>query len=197
MKGGINMKKENKNIFGKIATGLLAIVIVGGIGMYAVPNEVEVLSEPVMIPGETIYEEVLVDNGNLELVLDHIYDDNGDMNYLLDDLDDDEVEQIVDRIVFVNEAKTLAANYIKSEIADLLDKEEVGEIKLDEDDIKRIRIDSDDDEMEIEDIDFEDKDAHVLINATFKQDDASYKVSFDVEIKENEVDDVEMKVSKK
>jgi len=54
----------------------------------------------VEVPVEVI-KEVQVDNGNMDLVLDHIYDNDGNIEYLLDDLDDDEIGLIVDRIILL------------------------------------------------------------------------------------------------
>lgn len=192
------MSESNKSVFwSRVSAALLSVVVVGGAISYAVPNEVEVeVPINVSIPGEVVEREVPVDNGNLGLVLDHIYDNDGDVNYLLDDLDDDEVEQVVGRVVFVNEAKALAANYVEAEMSDELDKVEVSNgvtnITLDEDDIERIRVDSDADEIVIDDIDFDDSDTNLLVNATFEQDDVDYKATFDVKIKDGLVDDMEL-----
>lgn len=146
--------------------------------------------------------EIEVDNGNLDLVLDHIYDNDGSVEYLLDDLDDDEVDQIVDRVVFINGIKTLAATEVDNEIADLLDKEEFTyfdeetqtrvTVKFDEDDIERIRVQDDDDELEVIDVDFKDKDADVEVEVHFEQDDVKYKALVTVEFKDGETDDVEL-----
>lgn len=195
MKGGKNnMSESNKSVFwSRMAAGVLGLVLVGGAVSYAIPNEVEVkVPVNVSVPGKTVFTDVLVDNGNLALVLDHLYDNDGDVNYLLNDLDNDEIELVVDRIIFVNEAKTMAVNYVESNMADELDKVAVEGEYLDEDDIERIRIDDDDDEVLIEDIDFDDSDAHVIVSATFEQDDVDYKATFDVKIKDGEVDDMEL-----
>ena len=139
---------------------------------------------------------VEVDNGNLELVLDHIYDNDGNVEYLLDNLDDDEIDLIVDRVVFVNEIKSLAVAETEKEIKDLLDKEEFvfnnETIKFDEDDIERVRIQDDDDEVVISDIDFEDSDADVEVEVYFEQDDVKYKALVTVEFKDGEADDIDL-----
>jgi len=159
---------------------------------------VEVIKEvPVeVIKTETVEIEVPVeveiDNGNLKVVLDHIYDNEGQIEYLLDDLDDDEVDMIVERIVFINEAKMLAIAEVKSEGIDMLDKEYIEDIKLDEDDIDRFRIYDDDDEVIIDDVDFEDKDAQVLVEAKFEQDDIKYKALYEVTFKDGIVDDIDL-----
>jgi len=145
-----------------------------------------------------VEKEVLVevDNENLDLVLEHVYDNNGNVEYLLDDLDDDEVDQVVDRIVFVNDIKALAVAEADKEIADLLDKEEYvfnnETIKFDEDDVERVRVQDDDDEVIVSDADFEDGDADVAVEVRFEQDDLKYVALVKVEIKDSEVDDIDL-----
>jgi len=141
--------------------------------------------------------EVEVDNGNLDVVLDHIYDNKGNIKYITNDLDDDEVNEIVDRLIFVNEIKVLAAEEAKSEIKDLLDKEEFTfnneTVEFDEDDIERVRVQDDSDELIVgEDIDFEDGDAEVEVEVYFEQDDVKYKALVEVEFKDSEVDDIDL-----
>jgi hypothetical protein len=164
-----------------------------------IPKEVikEVTKEvQVEVPVEVIKEvevpvEVLIDNGKLDLVLDHIYDNDGKVEYLTENLDDDEVSLIADRVIFVNDIKKLAADYVKEELADEVDKMSVSGETLDEDDIERIRIDDDSDEIVIDDIDFEDKDADVVVTGSFEQDDIEYEFEAVVEIKDGEVDEID------
>lgn len=157
---------------------------------------VDSVEPEVVIEENTVYEDrevtVEVDNGNLDLVLDHIYDNKGDVEYLTEDLDDDEVAEIVDRISFINDVKVLAAEEVKAEAIDLLHKEDVGDVRLDEDDIERLRIDGDADEIELDDVEFEDLDADAFVNARFEQDDVKYEALFRVEIKDGVVDDIDL-----
>ncbi len=155
---------------------------------------------PVEVPVEkVVYQDklVYVDNENLDLVLDHLYDNDGQVEYLLEDLDDDELNLVVERIAFVNEIKSLAAAEVKAEAADELDKEiytfaDNSTIKFDEDDIERLRVQDDDDELIIDDVDFEDSDATVLVTAKFEQDDVKFEADFEVEFKDGSVDDVSL-----
>lgn len=143
---------------------------------------------------------VEVDNENLDLVLDHVYDNDGSVEYLLGGLDDDEVDQIVDRIVFTNEIKDLAVAELKTETADLLDKEVavwnnsgiLTNMTLDEDEIERIRVQDDDNEVVVTDVDFEDSDADIAVSVNFEQDGIKFVADFNVEIKDGEVDDIEL-----
>ena len=152
---------------------------------------VETVTEVVEVP-VNVTEYVEVDNGNLSMVLDHVYEMDGDVEYLLDDLDDDEVDMIVDRIVFANETKALAVAEVKAELFDELDGEEVNGTELDEDDMERLRIDDDADEVVILEIDFEELDAEVMVTGTFEQDDVKYSYEAVVEIKDGEVDGMEI-----
>jgi len=131
------------------------------------------------------------------IVLDHIFDNDGNVEYLVEDLDDDEINEIVDRIVFINDAKVLAAEEVKDELADVLDGEEFelasgDTIEFDEDDIERIRVKDDDDEIFIDNFDFEDRDTDVIVTAKFEQDDIDFEADFKVEVEGNEVDDIEI-----
>ena len=138
--------------------------------------------------------EVPVDNGNLDLVLDHIYDNKGKVSYLTEDLDDDEVDQIVDRVVFMNEIKKLAVDEVSKEFKDLIDKEDFnGTDKFfDEDDVERVRVQYEDDELVVKNIDFEDKDAEVEVEIYFEQDDVKYKALVEAEFKDNKIEDINL-----
>lgn len=148
--------------------------------------EVEV-EKIVEIEVEKIVE---VNSGSLRLVLDEIFDNNGNVEYLVEDLDDDELDQIVSRINFANDIKAISVEEIKRDGIDELDKEIIGLVTLDEDDIERFKIYDDDDEVELDDINYEDRDADVYIDARFEQDDVKYVATFKVIIKDGEVDRV-------
>ena len=136
---------------------------------------------------EATIVEVQVDNGNLDLVLDHIYDNDGRVNYLLDDLKDDEVDQVVDRVVFINDVSALAVAEVKAEFLDIVDKEDqgFGAKFFDEDDVERVRVG----DIIYFDVDFEDSDADVTVFVNFEQDNVKYVAEVEVEIKDGEVED--------
>lgn len=146
---------------------------------------VEVIKE---VPVEVV-KEVVVTDDRLDVVLEHIFDNDGKVEYLTDDLKDSEVAEIADRIILVNEFKALAVAEVKKELADLVDKEVVAGKILDEEDVERVRINDDADEIVVDQIDFEDKDADLLVNGTFEQDDLKYKFEAEVSFKDGEVDD--------
>jgi hypothetical protein len=155
-----------------------------------VDHIVEVIKN-VEVPVEHIVtKEVPVDNGNLDLVLQHIYDNDGDVAYLTSDLKDTEVAQIADRIVFVNDIKALAVAEVKKNGIKELDKEMVGTVKLDDSDIESFKIKSNDDEISVDDIDFDDSDADLSVTARFYQDDVKYEAVFTVEVKDSKIDDL-------
>ena len=213
---------EKKNKIGKIVGAIGACVVLLGAGIgtgFVLDKDVDVpaLKAAAFAKGaasitpeieietvtETVFEsrEVLgeVDNGNLELVLDHIFDNEGNISYLTDDLDDDEVDQIVNRIVFINEIKGLAVAEVEDEFKDLMDKENFidGNSTIlykffDEDDIERVRVQDDSDEVTVIDPDFDDRDADVEIEVKFEQDDVKYLAVVNVEFKDGEVDDLDL-----
>lgn len=66
-------------------------------------------------------EEVIVevDNENLAVVLEYLHDNDGDISQLkVDGLEDDELDLIVDRIVFMNDAEELAKTFLNKEFAE-------------------------------------------------------------------------------
>lgn len=152
---------------------------------------IEYVTETVEVP-----VEVPVDNGNLQLVLDHIYDNNGMVSYLTEDLDDDEVALIADRVVFINDVKSMAVNKVKVDGIDELDNEEFSfnneTVEFDDNDIERFKVYSDGEDVIIEDVDFDDSDAVVKVEARFEQDDVKYIATFEVEIKDGRVDDISL-----
>lgn len=215
------MEDKTKKIF-----GLVAIALIAGAGGYAfgganVPAEIikETITKEKIIyednpidaelqaeneafkleiaEYEAIEPEVIeVDNGNLDFILEHIYDNDGNVEYLLDDLDDDELDQIVERVAFVNEIKALAIDELNKELADELDKEvvDIGNnetLKLDEDDIERIRIKDDADEIEVLEIDFEDGDAELKLRGRFEQDDIKFNFEAVISFRDGEIDEIE------
>ena len=139
--------------------------------------------------------EVEVDNGNLDLVLQHIYDNDGQVEYLTEDLDDDEISEIVDKIVFVNEVKDITVDKVRAELYDEVDKLEVSvgnsTVTLDEDDLKRLRIDDDSDELLFELDDWEDRDATVHVTGTFRQDDQRFNFELDAIFENGEFDELD------
>jgi hypothetical protein len=203
------MNEKIKKIAGLGLTGLVALSAGFGIGAYTIEPETIVINDTIVktvevpvvethtveVPVETIVEvekEVFVDNGNLLVVLEHIYDNNGEISYLTEDLDDDEVELIAERVIFINDIKKIASDYAKEEFVDLIDKEEFGDVVFDEDDIERVRVQDEDDEIVIDNVDFEDKDADVKVSIRFEQDDVKYLAGVIVEFKDGEVHDMDL-----
>ena len=177
-----------------VAFGVAGLVI-GGFGG-AMLVDTEIITET-NVSYEYVSVPVEVDNGNLEFVLEHIYDNDGQVNYLLEDLDDDELDLIVERIIFINDIKFIAADCVANELADELDNTDFTLadgtlVTFDEDDIERIKVDDDADELIISEVDFDDGDAVVTVTAEFEQDDVEYGAVFEVEFKDGEVDDISL-----
>tara|TARA_Y100000310_G_C20629726_1_gene787967 strand:+ start:487 stop:1152 length:666 start_codon:yes stop_codon:yes gene_type:complete len=141
--------------------------------------------------------EVLVDNENLGLVLDHIYNNDGQIEYLLDDLDDDEVDFIVDRIVFINDIKTLGVNFIENELANELDdylftNADNSTTEFDDDDIEDIDVDDDFNDIVVEDVDFDDDEADLIYEVKFEHNNVDYVASVRVEFRDGEADELDV-----
>lgn len=59
-------------------------------------------------------KEVLVDNGNLDMVLEYMLE--GNVSLVIDGLDEDELDLIIDRIVFLNDAKSLSEDFVRKNV---------------------------------------------------------------------------------
>ena len=201
----MNKSKVLKGI--AIVSGGLVCAAAGCIGGFVLdkPDTIVTVQEKIVEVNNTIEVEVPVevekivevDNGNLDLVLNELYDNDGSVNYLVDDLDDDELDQIVDRIVFAQDAKALAVAEVKAELFDELDNLDVtladnSTVELDDKDMERLRIDDDSDEVLLSDIDYDDKDVDVTVTGTFEQDDVKFNYEVLIEIKDGLVDDFEI-----
>jgi hypothetical protein len=203
--------KTSKSVSLKVAAVLGAGVLVAGgfLGAYAFPTEKVVTKEVPVDKIVNVEKLVEVDNGNLALVEQFIYDSEGNLNVLdVTDLNDDEVSLIADRIVFVNELKTLAEQSVKSDLADALeDVTTIGgynsshvwittgvDVNFDEKEISRVRIGTDVEDMQITGVDFDDKDALATVKGTFYDSDTSDKYNYEAEVtfKDGEADDFEV-----
>ena len=77
----------------------------------------------VKVPVEkNITKEVLVDNKNLDKVLQFLYDEEGNIEYVTSDLKEKEMGLIVDRIVLVNDFKSMAVSKVSSDAFDELEE---------------------------------------------------------------------------
>jgi len=155
---------------------------------------VEVEKE-VQIPVEVI-KEVPVDNGNLQLLLQYGYDNEGDLSGVYDDLKDTEIDQVVNRIVFINDAKAIALNEVKKGILEELHKSEVtmssgSIVKLYKSDIKRLKFNEDTLDIVVVEKDFDDKDAEVKVTGRFEQENDKFNFEAIVLIKDGAFDEIE------
>lgn len=138
--------------------------------------------------------EVPVDNEKLGTVLDFVYDNDGDIEYIVDDLDNDEVQEIADRIVFINDAKSISVKAVEDDLFDELDREVYNisgeDIKFDDDDMERLHIDDEFDEIIVDDVDFDDNDVDTIVTGSFEQDDVKYDFEAVVKIRDGEYDEL-------
>jgi hypothetical protein len=206
------MKDKSKLVKALAIGGTAAGLIVGGLGgallfpkevinVVEVPYEVQVeiekiVNQTIEVPVEIIKEVevekiVEVDNGNLDLVLDYIY--SGNVTLITEDLDEDEVDQVVDRIIFLNDIEAVAEQYVKDNIKEEVDRERVGGIRLYEELIDRLRLDKD---VIVEDIDFKYNDATVKLTGSFRQDKDWFNYEAEVIFVNGEVDDFKVEVTR-
>jgi len=159
-----------------------------------VNQTVEVEVEVVNPVNELLLNQTIDLENSIDLITEEIFDNKGKVQYLTLGLDDDELDQIIDRIVFIQDIKALAVNEVKSEFKDLMDKEDQGfGVKFfDEDEIERVSVQDESDEVETDDVDYDDKDADVIVEVNFEQDDVKYVATVIVEIKDNEVEDIDL-----
>lgn len=182
---------------GAIALGSLAVFGVGmlaGTEAYPQIEYVEINNtETIMINNtETIIQEVPVveyvinetikevDNGDLNEVLEFIHDEDGDVGYLTNGLFDDEVNEIVDRVILVNEFKDRTENIVKSSFVRELERQE----GFDKRDVKGIRVDSDD--ITVNSVDFSDLNAELEAIVEFRYDGDLYEAIVKSEFFDND-----------
>ncbi len=149
-----------------------------------------VIPEPVQVEKVVTVEKVVeVESDSLGEVLQAIYDNEGKVEFVTEDLKDSEVAEIADRFVLVNDFKAMALDEVKANLADLVDKEVVANVSIDDKDVERVRLNDEANEIVVDDIDFDDKDATLLVSGTFEAEDVKYEFEVSVDIKDGEVDD--------
>jgi len=154
-----------------------------------VTETVEVLV-PVEVP-VNVSVEVPVDNGNLELVLNEVYEADGSVEYLIEDLDEDEMDQVVGRIVMIQDAKTLALAELEAEAFDELDLVNFNATtQFDEDELYRLDADSED--ITVVDVDFDSDDVELVLPFTFKMDGVKYSAEATVVVEDNDVENFDI-----
>lgn len=201
------MKTQTQSVLKYAIVAIVGILVgMAGIAFTMEPKtvvETKVVEHNITVPVEKIVTKevpveviktvnVSVDNGKLDVVLQHIYDNDGNVEYLVDSLKDTEVAQIADRVVFINDVKALAVQAVKKDAFDILDKEVVSGEELDDKDMEKLKVYSDDDKVIVSDVDFDDSDATVSVDVRFEQDSTLYDATFTVEVRDGAVDDVEL-----
>ena len=132
--------------------------------------------------------EVLVDNENLNLVLQYMFDNEGNVSYVTNELDEEDINEIVDRIVFLNDVENISLNAAETELLDLVDRERVSGVRIYKEDISRIRLN--DPVVDVSDLKY--GDADVTVTGTFRADGRNYEFEILVEVTDKEVNEVEL-----
>jgi hypothetical protein len=152
---------------------------------------VEKLVEVEVIVEKLVENEVLIDNENLALVLDFLHEKNGDIEYIVSDLKESEIEQIVDRIVFLNEAEVIAKNTVQDKLFNELLNTKIDGVKVKLSDLSRLRLNED---VTLIDIDFKNGDVNVIVSGSFEFDRVKYDFTADVSLRDNKFDEIVVNV---
>ena len=157
-------------------------------------HEVKYVNQTVEVPVE-VEKIVKVDNGNLDAVLEQIFSDEGNVSYVLDDLTDDQKDLIVDRILFLNDARTVAFNGESNTFTADIDMVEFVNsdnetITFDDDEIYGVRIDFSDVVVDKSTIDFDNNYLEVVVPVSFKQEGVRYNASMRVTVEDSAVKEV-------
>ena len=193
----MSKNKISTKIKALIGAGLIASAGIGaGIGASLFP---QTITEEVVVTEieyqtivetvtETVTEEVIVevpkevivevDNENLGLVLQYAYDKDGDLSLVTDGLFDDELDQVVDRLVQLNDWEAEAQNLALSQFARELDRQH----GFDRRDTSRAKVDKD--SVSVSNVDFEYKDALVSFEVEFRHDGSLYTADVEVEFRD-------------
>lgn len=135
--------------------------------------------------------EVPVDNGNLDSVEQFIWDNSGNIEFITHDLKEKEIAQITDRIVFVNDIKSMAVSDVKDKAFDKLDDKTVGGVTFNMKKMSELRVYDDASDITLQSVDFKYKDADAIVKAKFTYDDEDrYDVTFIVSYDKNEFDTI-------
>lgn len=215
---GIYKMKSNIESKKVAAVGLAAVVIAGGIGaalgayvaddskqvadMQAqiealvaaepvIVTEYETVIETIEVPvNVTVEKEVLVDNGNLDLLLQYAYDNKGNLSLLTDSLKESELDLVVERLLFMNDVEALTLESARHELVELVHNRNVSGVVIVRRDISRVRFDED--SVSVNVLSFRYSDAVGSVNVEFEADGIKYKAVVDVEIKNGSVEEVSL-----
>lgn len=183
--GGFALDNPEPYVVEKVVTEVQTVEVPG-----PTMTVTEIKEVPVEVEKEVIVEVPV--NGTMDVV-EFLVDQNGDLRELdISEIEDRGLDELISQVSFIRESKLQAAYFVDKELADELDRRRVSGVTLDEDDIERVRIDDDLDELLIDDVDFDDMDADVTVTGTFEHDDIEYEFEVLVEIKDGEVDEMEI-----
>lgn len=192
--------QASKKVFALGSIALLGIGALGGAFLFPHTITHEVTKE---VPVETIKEvpvekivdhnitvNVPVDNGKLAAVEQYAFDHDGNLSFVIDGLKDKDVAKIADRIILLGDFEAMAMNRVKSDGFITANKEVVNGITLYKGDLERLRLASDN--VRFLSVDFDNKDADVLVPATFEQHGIKYSATFLVSYRNDAFYDIEV-----
>jgi hypothetical protein len=156
-----------------------------------VVKTVEVAGPIIEVEKEVFVDKIVeVESANLPLLLETLYDFDGNVQFLTEDLDDDELDEVVTRLVAVQDAKALAFAQIKRDATDELDGIIVNTTTLYEEDIRSLSIL--DDEWAVDSVDYEDDEFELSVPIRFKQGAEHFEAVLQVSVKDGDAKDIDI-----
>lgn len=130
--------------------------------------------------------EVEVDNGNLDMVLEHMLDEN--VSLVVEGLDEDNMSIIVERIDFLGQVEQLGEDEIKSGVLDLIDLEKVNGTRIFASDVTVLAYEP----SNLTSVDFGNESATVEQKVYFRQGDELYSALVEARFEGLEFEELEL-----
>lgn len=158
----------------------------------ALESQISDLNTQLAAKPTVVTEIKTVESPDLPTVLDFIYNNEGNIEYITNGLSDTELNQIVDRIVLVNDFKSVAIDKTYSDAIHELDGMKVGDVTLNRHDMERLSINKDAQDITVEDIDFDYKDADLQVTGSVRQDNIRYDFKATVMFNDGNFDELKI-----
>lgn len=132
-----------------------------------------------------ITKEILVDNENLDKILQFAYDNDGNVSLLTSGLKESEIDQVVERLLFLNDVEALTLESARQDLLDLVHNRQVSGRRIRASEVSRMYVDEDSLSKDV--LSFKHSDAVGQVTVTFEADDRKYEAVIEVEVKDGSV----------
>jgi len=202
------MKKQKMKSIKEITMAVGGVALVAAAGLFAgatifPTTNTEVVTETIVkeIPVETVINNTIVKEVPVEKIvektitvndkdlLEEIFVNDGDVEYLLDEVEDDTLDLIVENLGILNDGRNVAENV---DIDDLAESIEDFDNDFNKDYIEDMDLNLDIEDIDINDIDYEDEEFEFEYEFTFEYMDVDYEGVVKINVKDLEVDDIEV-----